>query len=32
VLAGGAMSGSIIDGITMSMYGWRENSPYFASS
>ncbi len=26
------MPGSIIEGITMSMYGLRENSPYFASS
>ena len=31
-LPGGAIAGSIIDGITMSMYGSRENSPYFASS
>src|SRR5439155_9287958 len=31
-LPGGAMPGSIIDGNTMSMYGRRENSPYFASS
>ena len=26
------MPGSIIDGITMSMYGCLENAPYFASS
>ncbi len=31
-LPGGAIPGSIIDGITMSMYGLRENSPYLASS
>ena len=31
-LPGGAMPGSIMDGMTMSMYGLRENSPYFASS
>ena len=31
-LPGGAIDGSIIDGMTMSMYGRRENSPYFASS
>src|SRR6266576_5158743 len=29
---GGAMPGSIIEGNTMSIYGRRENSPYFASS
>ena len=31
-LPGGAIAGSIIDGITMSMYGSRETSPYLASS
>src|ERR1043165_2902136 len=31
-LPGGAMPGSIIDGITMSMDGLSENSPDFASS
>ena len=29
---GGAMSRSIMDGMMMSMYGWRENWPYLASS
>ena len=31
-LPGGATDGSVSVGITMSMYGRRENSPYFASS
>ncbi len=31
-LPGGAIPGSISDGMMMSMYGCRENSPYFASS
>ena len=29
---GGSISGSIIDGIIMSIYGCREKSPYLASS
>ena len=29
---GGAMLGSIIEGMTTSMYGRRENDPCFASS
>ena len=29
-LPGGATDGSVSVGITMSMYGRRENSPYFA--
>src|SRR6185437_5589305 len=29
---GGATVGSSSDGMTISMYGWRENVPYFASS
>ena len=31
-LPGGATDGSVSVGITMSMYGRRENRPYFASS
>ena len=31
-LPGGAIPESIIDGMTMSMYGCFENSPYLASS
>src|SRR4029079_17597718 len=31
-LPGGATDGSVSDGITTSMYGRREQSPYFASS
>ena len=31
-LPGGATDGSVSVGITMSMYGRRENSPYFAWS
>jgi hypothetical protein len=31
-LPGGATDGSVSDGMTMSMYGRRENRPYFASS
>src|SRR6185436_17957561 len=31
-LPGGAIPGSIIDGMITSMYGFRENSPYLSSS
>src|SRR6478609_11504909 len=31
-LPGGAIDGSVNDGMTMSMYGFLENRPYFASS